>query len=250
MQPSLVNTIAQWALIALGFIAFFVELFSDRLQKGKTGHNAIRITKLVTALLVAAFGFIAYFTGNILQEQASAQLATMSEDLASAHEKIGMLEETAPKIDESGRIVAALGVSYASEYTAGISTARSLFTQGKLTEAFAEAERLSKKKSDFGLAYFIMGTVKAQQGAYAEAKRFLVKSIDLGLNNSDLAWAYHNLGIVALRQQDISVAKSNFEAALKADPKMNDSREMLTKLKFPTIESTRPQNRPSSSEQY
>ncbi len=234
MNPSTINTTSQIALICLGFVAFFIEFISDRFSKGKALHNALRAAKLLTALFVAAFGAVSYHYGNVLSRQGTTELSAATNSLAIANQRISELSEAAPRIDKTGRIVAAPGVFYASEFTDGVSRAKALFTQGQFADAFAEAERLSKTKPDFGLAYFIMGTVRTQEGQYVEGQTLLTKAISFGLAESDLAWAYHNLGIAAVRQGENLKAKGYFESAIKADPNMKESADMLRMMGFPT----------------
>jgi len=178
---------------------------------------------------------VTYCCGTVLSKQAATELSAVTNSLADANQRISQLSETASRIDQTGRVVVPSGLlSYPSEFAYGINKAKDLFRQGKFADAFAEAERLSKKKADFGVAYAIMGTVRAQEGVYGESQALLTKAIDLGLAKSDLASAYHCLGIVALRQGNNAKAKQYFELALATDPDMKDPASMLRQMGFPT----------------
>ena len=239
MESGTLNTTAQVLLIILGFVAFLVEFLSDHFRKGEVRHNALRATKLSVAILVAVFGVVTFRCGTVLSEQAATELSAATNSLAAASQRIAELSEAAPRVDQTGRIVVPSGMlSYPSDFAFGSNKAKELFKQEKFADAFAEAERLSKKKPGFGLAYAIMGTVRAQEEAYTESHALLTKAVDLGLATSDLACAYHCLGIVALRQTNNVAAKQYFELAVETDPKMTESASLIRQLEFPTKPST------------
>ena len=233
IQVDILSTAANIALIGLGFVGFIIGFFSDSFRQGERRHNVLRAITLSTLLLVAALGCVTYCCGKIESRRSEEEMSTVTDSLNAANEKISKLSEAAPRIDERGRIVAGLGVSYMSEFSNGINKARTLFDEGKLADAFAEAERLSKKKPDFGLAFFVMGTVKAAEGMYDESKDFLSKAVELKLPTPDRAHAYHNLGVVALNQKNDIEARKYFEMAIKTDPNKKESSDMLNQMGFP-----------------
>jgi tetratricopeptide (TPR) repeat protein len=151
---------------------------------------------------------------KISQEELSHVQCTAS-DLAK---KLREAEAAAPKLDPSGRIAASPFVSFASEFSEGIAKARKLFAEGQLDDAYVVAEELKKKKDNFGLAYFIMGTVQAQKGNLEPAEQLLKTAIGHGLPKDDEAWARHNLGIVYLRAGNVGDALANLEQASALAP--------------------------------
>ena len=144
--------------------------------------------------------------------------------------QVSNLEIAAPKIGLDGRIEASPDVSFSSDFSDGIVKARNLFDEGKLNEAYSIAESLSKKKNDFGLAYFIMGTVKVQQTDYTNGEILLKKAINLGLTNNDKAWAYHNLGISYLRRNQLQEAQTNLRRCVEINPQMEESKKLLNEI--------------------
>lgn len=145
--------------------------------------------------------------------------------------EVKKLSSVAPKLKPDGRIAASPYVSYASEFSDGISKARALFNDGKFQEAYQIAKSLSDKNPEFGLSYFIMGTIEIQQGNYAFGEKLLEKAIQLELLTSDKAWAYHNLGISAMRQNKIHEAITFLNKAVETDSNMNESKILLENLK-------------------
>ncbi|WP_169703076.1 tetratricopeptide repeat protein [Candidatus Kuenenia stuttgartensis] len=144
--------------------------------------------------------------------------------------EVGKLSLTSPKLLPDGRIAASKGVSYLSEYSEAAGNVRNLFNDGKYDEAYAIAEGLMKKIPDFGLAYFLMGTIDIQRGNMPEGESFLLKSIQLELTNRDKAWAFHNLGIAALRQQNIGKAIDYLKKAIEINPDMEESKKTLSSI--------------------
>jgi tetratricopeptide (TPR) repeat protein len=147
--------------------------------------------------------------------------------IAELENQVNNLKIAAPKIGLDGSIEASPYVKMASEFSDGINNARKLFDEGKFNEAYDIAQNLSQKKNDFGLAYFIMGTVKAAQANYSESENLLKKAIDLGLPNDDLSWAYHNLGVIYLHKNFLLLARDYVEKALKVSPNMENSKSLL-----------------------
>lgn len=180
---------------------------------------------------------IQYDSVKILARDLSLQLRHREEvlrDVSSKYDslkrKLNIMSSVAPKLDPSGRIELSPGVSVSSEFDEGAKKARDLFDKGNFDEAFRLAQELANKNAEFGLAYFIMGTVDAQKNTYADAKTFLLKAIRLGLTKSDEAWAYHNLGVVSLRQNRLQDAIDYLKRALAANPAMEQSRQLLNQI--------------------
>ena len=144
--------------------------------------------------------------------------------------QVNNLEVAAPKIGLDGRIEASPSVSFSSDFSGGIARARKLFEEGKLNQAYAIAEDLSKKKNDFGLAYFLMGTVKIQQNDYIDGDNLLQKAIKYGLTNNDMAWAYHNLGVSSLRRNRLQEAHKFLKKCVEINPNMEESKKLLYEI--------------------
>jgi len=121
-------------------------------------------------------------------QQLSASAKQLQDHLSKA-------EIAAPKIDRQGRIAASPFVSYDSEFSEGVAEARRLFSAGDLDGAFRVADGLRKKNDDFGLAYFLLGSVEAERGNFENAEALLKKALSLGLDTADEAWCLHNLGL-------------------------------------------------------
>lgn len=144
--------------------------------------------------------------------------------------QVNALKISAPKIGLDGRIEASPYVKLASEFSDGITKARKLFDEGNLDEAFTIAQNLTKKKTDFGLAYFIMGTVLVQKSNYIQGDELLKKSIGYGMENNDLAWAYHNLGISSLKRNLLKESYNYFEKCVRINPSMVESKRLLDEI--------------------
>lgn len=150
--------------------------------------------------------------------------------ISELENQVGNLKIAAPKIGLDGRIEASPGVSYSSDFSEGIYKARKLFEDGNINAAYSIAEELSKKKNDFGLAYFIMGTAKVQQADYNNGDILLNKAIKSGLTNDDKAWAYHNLGISNLRRNQLNDARNYFQKCIDINPNMKESKKLLDQI--------------------
>lgn len=144
--------------------------------------------------------------------------------------EVDKLSLTSPKLLPDGRIAASKGVSFSSEYSETASTARNLFNEGKFDEAYTIAESLMKKIPDFGLAYFLVGTIEVQRGNIVEGEKLLEKSIQLELTNGDRAWALHNLGIVSMKKQNITEAIDYLTKAIEINPDMEESKRTLSSI--------------------
>ncbi|MCX7044278.1 MAG: hypothetical protein NTX50_02170 [Candidatus Sumerlaeota bacterium] len=85
IQDGTINTVAQIALIVLGFVGFLIEFISDSFRKGEKRHNVLRVITLVILLLVAALGWVTYHYGKVLARQAEAELNMQLEKFKTRH---------------------------------------------------------------------------------------------------------------------------------------------------------------------
>ena len=74
-----------------------------------------------------------------------------------------------------------------------------MINEGKLDEAYQIAEVLSKKKDDFGLAYYAMGVIELEKGNYSKGKKQLHRALELGLPKAQETSAYNNLNLEAIK---------------------------------------------------
>lgn len=153
-------------------------------------------------------------------------------------EKINVLEKqvknielSSPKIDNQGRIASSPYVTMASEFSDGISESRELFNRGDFKGSFEKAEELINKKNDFGLAYFIRGTVLSKWNRNSEALIDFNKAIKYGLGKSDLTWCYHNMAISELHRNNLEEAYNYFIKCYNTSPGFKESRDLFEKLK-------------------
>lgn len=152
-------------------------------------------------------------------------LERLREELEHLDKRTGMLQQQvqqsqaiAPKLDPNGRIMASPFVSFASEFSEGIARSRTLVQEGKLDEAYAIADDLAVKKPDFGLAFFMMGTIEAMKGQLKPAETHLAVAIDKGLSKPDEAWALNNLASIYVRTDRRSEALRSLEKAVLLNP--------------------------------
>lgn len=144
--------------------------------------------------------------------------------------EVAKLNITAPKLLPDGRIAATPHIFMSSEFSEGINSARNLFNQGKYKEAYRIADGLRKKNPNFGLAYFIIGTIEIQNGDIEKGEKSLEQAIQLELPEGDKAWAFHNLGISALKKQNFSRAVDYLKRAIQVNPEMEDSKKTLKSI--------------------
>ncbi|MFH1288415.1 MAG: tetratricopeptide repeat protein [bacterium] len=144
--------------------------------------------------------------------------------------EVDKLNVTAPKLLPDGRIAASPHVFMASEFSDGANRARDLFNKGDYNGAYRIAEELKKKNPDFGLAFFLLGTIDIQRGNTDKGKEYIEHSLKLELSDGDRAWAFHNLGIIALRNQNIDRAVGYLNQAIQINPKMEESKKMLKSI--------------------
>jgi len=157
-------------------------------------------------------------------------LAGKEKEIDGLEAEVNKLNLTAPKLLPDGRIAASPGVFYASEYSDEANQVRNLFNQGKFDEAYAIADKLKKKNPKFGLAHFLLGTIEIQRGNIIKGVESLEHAISLELTDEDRAWAYHNLGIAALRNQNINKAIEYLKKAIQTNPNMKESKNTLQSI--------------------
>jgi tetratricopeptide (TPR) repeat protein len=104
---------------------------------------------------------------------------------------------------------------------------KSLYKEGKYDNAYKMADDLRQKRPEFGLAYFVLGTIEMRRERYDEGKEMLKKAIQFGLPDEDKAWAFHNLGYSSLRERDFDKAKEFLDKAVELNSNMEKSREAL-----------------------
>lgn len=156
-----------------------------------------------------------------------------SKKFQELNKQVDNLSAIAPKLDLHGRIVQGTGVSFSSEFNEGIERARTLYNQEKFDEAYEIAKSLARKKPDFGLAYFIMGTIEVNKGnddSSAEAN--LLKAINLGIPKYEEALTYYNLAVIKQKQSKIDDALSLLEKGVKSDSTVKEIKEYLDKLRL------------------
>ena len=122
------------------------------------------------------------------------KLAALSKDL---QERIGKAEAMAPKLDRRGRIVAGPNVTYASEFSEGISRAERLLSTGDLDGAYQIGEELRAKRDDFGLAYFILAIVEGERKHVDVCEAYLKKAMACGVDDWHEALCFYNLAEIA-----------------------------------------------------
>lgn len=160
------------------------------------------------------------------------QIVTKKDERINTLEKqVKNIELSSPKIDNRGRIASSPFVTMASEFSEGISKSQELYNIGDYKGSYDLAVELINKKNDFGLAYFMKGTVLAQWNKYSEALIDLNKAIKYGLDNSDLAWCYHNMAICELNRNNLKEAYDFFVKCYNSDPNFKESKDLFERLK-------------------
>ncbi len=107
---------------------------------------------------------------------------------------------------------------------------KSLCNEGKYDEAYRIADELRQKKPDFGLAYFVLGTIEMRKEHYDKGEELLNRAVQIGLPDEDMSWAFHNLGISLLRKKDYNKAREFLEKTVKLNSNMEGSRRTLELL--------------------
>jgi tetratricopeptide (TPR) repeat protein len=143
----------------------------------------------------------------------------------------GLLEkavELNPDMEKSSNALKLLDDYLQKKHT--IEQVKSLYNEGKFDEAYKIADDLRQRRPDFGLAYFILGTIEMSRENYDKGGELLNKAIQLGLPDEDMAWAFHNLGISSLRRKDMEKAREFLNKAVELNPDMEESRKTLDTL--------------------
>ena len=154
------------------------------------------------------------------------------EKIDELKKQVNNIELSAPKIDNQGRIATSPFVTMASEFSEGIAASKAMYNKGDLDGAYKKAEEIISKKNDFGLAYFMRGTVLAAKGNYNDALIDLKKAVNYGLDKSDLAWCYHNMAISELNLNKLQNAYDYFIKCYETDTNFTSSKDIFEKLKI------------------
>jgi tetratricopeptide (TPR) repeat protein len=104
---------------------------------------------------------------------------------------------------------------------------KSLYNEGKYDEAYRIADDLRQKKPDFGLAYFVLGTIEIRKEHYDKGEELLNRAVQLGLPDDEMAWAFYNLGKSSLRKKDYKKVREFLEKTVKLKPNMEESRKIF-----------------------
>lgn len=141
--------------------------------------------------------------------------------------QVGKLNITTPKQLSDEKKDASHQVIRETEYSDKIAQARSLCREGKYDEAYKIADNLRQKYPDFGLAYFVLGTIEMRRKRYKKGEDLLNRAIQLGIPDEDAVWAFYNLRISSLQKQDFEKARDFFEKAVKLNANMEESKKPL-----------------------
>jgi tetratricopeptide (TPR) repeat protein len=105
---------------------------------------------------------------------------------------------------------------------------KSLYNEGKYDEAYRIADDLRQKKPDFGLAYFVLGTIEIRKEHYDKGEELLNRAVQLGLPDDDMAWAFYNLGKSSLQKKDYKKVREFLEKTIKLKPNnMEESKKVI-----------------------
>ncbi|ODS31463.1 MAG: hypothetical protein SCARUB_03420 [Candidatus Scalindua rubra] len=126
-------------------------------------------------------------------------LSEKDEIIQQLEAQIAELSVSVPKQPTDEQIEAVPQVSPESEFSDVIAQAKSLCNKGRYDEAYKIADDLRQKNPDFGLAYFLLGTIEMRKEHYDEGEELLNRAIQRELPDEDKAWAFHNLGISSVR---------------------------------------------------
>lgn len=100
-------------------------------------------------------------------------------------------------------------------------------------DAFAQFERIAREFPEEAEAQFQIGKTAAMSGQRVDdgiraLQRYLQYKPKAG--EAPHAWAHYRLGLLHQHRKDTAAAKSEYEAALKLDPKLDDARQALATL--------------------
>jgi tetratricopeptide (TPR) repeat protein len=152
------------------------------------------------------------------------QVSASAKDLAT---KLAVAQQAAPKVNGAGRTGSATPLP---ELMAGIAEARRLFAAGDLDGAYRIGEGLKERNRNFGLAYFVMGTVEAQRHRLDQAEQLLRQAISCGLDAHDEAWCRNNLSVIAAargRTEEAIALIIEAHALAPNDPEVNKAYHKL-----------------------
>ena len=123
------------------------------------------------------------------------KLAATSKDW---QDRISKAEALAPKFDERGRIVAGPSATYPTEFSEGVAKAERMLSTGDLDGAYGIGQDLLAKKSDFGLAYFILGIVEGERKHVDVCETYLKKAMACGVDNWHQALCLYSLAEIEM----------------------------------------------------
>ncbi len=106
----------------------------------------------------------------------------------------------------------------------------SLYNKGKYDEAYRIVDDLRQKKPDFGMAYFVLGTIEIRKEHYDKGEELLNRAVQLGMPDEDMAWAFYNLEKSLLLKKDYKKAIEFLEKTVKLKPNMEEGRKILDLL--------------------
>ena len=150
------------------------------------------------------------------------------QDFERAKELLEKAVEANPDMEKSRNALKLLDDYLQKKHT--IAQVKSFYNEGKFDEAYKLADDLRQKQPDFGLAYFILGTIEMSRENYDKGEELLNKAIQLGLPDEDMEWAFHNLGISSLRRKDLEKAREFLNKAVELNPDMEESKKTLETL--------------------
>jgi len=153
------------------------------------------------------------------------------EKIITLEKQVKNLELSSPKIDNQGRIASSPYVTMASEFSDGITKSKKLFNQGKYQASYDISIELINKKEDFGLAYFMKGTILTRWNKYSDALIDFNKAIKYGLDNSDLTYCYNNMAICEVNRNNLQAAYNYFLRLYNIDPNFKESKDIFERLK-------------------
>ncbi len=181
----------------------------------------------------------AYQVGGLIYEK-KRLLARISEYQKNLSEKDKIIQQLKTRVDSLNMKVPRQPADQQTEaghrFDSGkenseiIARVKSLCIEGKSDEAYEIADGLRQKYPDFGLAYFMLGTIAMYREDYDKGEYLLNRAIQLGLPDADLAWAFHNLGVSALKKEDFEKAREFLEQAVGVNPGIEESRQALKLL--------------------
>ena len=191
-------------------------------------QRALEITP-ESATVLYSLGKLYYTEGRDLQAvqvlMRAHKLAPRNSDIIFLMARVSMaekyFEDAIPLLQEGVRfdpkrpdLHAALGDCY--------------FTTGKEAEAIREFQTLIDLAPTAG-SYAFMGLCYAHLGRYDEARKYLMKGLELDPNDPACLF---NLGFIATRRGDLPAAENYLQSALKAEPDLEEALFELAGVKM------------------